>query len=134
MTNVLQGVTAKLERLPRNVIDDATRRFIDIAEHEGGRVAGHQLTAEAHQRHVTDGTGAVTMVGTPARFWAWRERGTRAHLIRAHTHEPLALSGHPVWGPVHHPGTEGRHAWTNTCERAAREIGPLVERALGALT
>lgn len=134
MTNVLQGVSAKLERLPATVIDDVTRHFIDIAEHEGGRVAGVQLTAEPHQRHAAGGSASVTMVGVPARYWAWRERGTRPHLIRAHGHEPLALPGHPVWGAVHHPGTHGHGAWTKTVNRAERELNPASVRALGALS
>ena len=134
MTNVLNGVTAKLERLPATVIDDEIRAFVVTAEHEGGRVKGQQLTAEPRQRHATGDTASVTMVGVPAGFWVWREQGIRPHLIRARGHEPLRLPGHPVWGPIHHPGVRGKQAWTKTVEIAEREIKLASERALGALS
>jgi len=122
VSNVLKGIGARIDQVPAEFIDTAIDIFVDSAERHGGRMMGRQLTAEAHHRHVAGGVASVTMVGVPARLWAWREGGTRPHIIRAHGDEPLALSGHPVWGPVRHPGIQPQHRWTAACVDAETRI------------
>ena len=130
-TNVLEGLTVKLTKLPATALDDVIKTFTKIAEAEGGKVGRYQLTAEASNRSITQGGASVTMSGTPSGFWVWREQGIRAHMIRPRRKKALAGGlGHPVWGAVLHPGVGGRGAWTKTVERVAKELQDAVESAL----
>jgi hypothetical protein len=134
--NVLDGLTARLSRVPAAFADEAAAVFTVAAEHNGGRMMGrYQLTATERKRYVYDQGCTLIMEGVPSGFWAWRETGTRPHTIlprrrrRRGSSRPRVLYGaglgHPV-ARVHHPGTRGRRAWTATVDQAA----PLIEKAL----
>jgi hypothetical protein len=132
VSNVINGLTVKLDKLPASALREVVKAFTKIAEQEGGRMKGrYQLTAEASEWQVSAGTASVTMKGTPSGFWVWKETGTRPHTIRPRRKKALAGDlGHPVWGAVHHPGTSGKKAWTKTVERAERELQDTVNAAL----
>ena len=131
MTNVVAGLTVRFQHLPVTVIDDVVKVFVKIAEQEGGRVGKYQLTAEAKDRAVSEGSASVTMVGTPPGFWVWRESGIRPHMIRPRRKKALAGGlSHPVWGAVQHPGVPGKQAWSKVAARAERELHDAVVAAL----
>ena len=82
------------------------------------------------------------MEGVPSGFWQWKESGTKAHVIRPKKRRrrrgkrsfkvpgPMGLPGHPVFGPVTHPGSSGARKWTKTVDEADEAIDALVRRAL----
>ena len=51
MTNVIEGLEARYENLPADLVDDAIRAFTVIAERNGGRMirGKYQLTAKADE-------------------------------------------------------------------------------------
>ncbi len=143
MTNIIDGLGAKFDHLPAEVIDDAIRTFVVIAERNGGKMirGKYQLTAKPTQRRVRVGQASVNMKAFPSGFWAWRETGTRPHTIAPRKKRrgkrkgwkpgPMGGSlGHPVWGPVVHPGVPAEYRWTKTVEEANAAISVLVQRAL----
>ena len=84
MTNVLDGLTAKLTHVPARYADEAAAVFTVYAERNGGRMLGrYQLTAAEKKRYVYDEGCTLIMEGVPSGFWTWRETGTRPHEIRA---------------------------------------------------
>ena len=53
VSNVLKGIGARIDRLPADLLDDAVKAFIVIAERHGGRMMGrYQLTAKEKGRRV----------------------------------------------------------------------------------
>ena len=83
------------------------------------------------------------MEGVPSGFWQWKETGTGAHEIRPKKRRrrrgkrnfavpgPMGgCLGHPVFGPVMHPGTSGSLKWTKTVDEADEAISDLIRRAL----
>ena len=101
----------------------------------GGR---YQLTAKVAKRYQRPGVAYAWMKGVPSGFWQWKETGTQAHLIAPRKKRrgrrkgwkpgPLGLPGHPVWGPVQHPGTNGARKWTKTVNEADAAIASIVQR------
>ena len=170
MTNVLDGLTAKLSRVPAAYADEAAALFTVIAERNGGLMirGRYQLTAAEKKRYVYDQGCTLIMEGIPSGFWVWKETGTSAHAIavrrrhkaktrgkrRGHGatrgHAPTFTGrparrkpkpkrppgrlyggyGHPVMGPVRHPGTSGRRAWTRTVTEATPKLAQALELAL----
>lgn len=59
-------------------------------------------------------TGPTTVVFRlgPTGFWVFGQYGSKPHLIAAKTAKRIkgASYGHPVRGPIHHPGSKGKHA------------------------
>jgi hypothetical protein len=146
VANVIEGLAKRLDNLSAEVADDAVRAFIVIAERNGGTMIGgkYQLTAKVAKRFDRPGSSWVLMEGVPSGFWAWRETGTRPHEIRPKrkrrgkrsTWTPGPMGGglgHPVWGPVIHPGVPGRMLWTKTCNEGDEMVGVLTRRALEEL-
>ena len=82
------------------------------------------------------------MTGVPSGSGRWKESGTGAHEIRPKKKRrrkgkrnysvpgPMGLPGHPVFGPVMHPGTSGSLKWTKTVDEADAAITGLIQRAL----
>lgn len=147
MTNAIEGLEARLNDLPADLVDDAIRVFTTIAERNGGKMirGKYQLTAKVKKRYNTPGGAWVLMVGVPSGFWTWRETGTASHEIRPKkrrrgkrsgwTPGPMggglnAAVGHPIWGPVTHPGIAAPLLWTKTCKEADVAIEELTRRAL----
>ncbi len=143
MTNVIDGLEARYEKLPAELVDDCIRSFVVIAERNGGKMirGKYQLTAKVKKRYDRPGSSFVIMAGVPSGFWTWRETGTGEHEIRPRkkrrgkrarwTPGPMGGDlGHPVWGPVIHPGATGQLAWTKTVNEADEAIGVLIRRAL----
>jgi hypothetical protein len=144
VTNALHGLTAALRRLPDSFADEAAELFTDIAERNGGRVMGYQLTADEKRRYVHAGGVTLIMVGTPAGFWTWRETGAKAHRIapkrrrrvkgrrkRRGGLQPRLGGGVGVqYGPVRHPGFAGRRLWTRTVEQATSAMAQAAQQAL----
>jgi len=145
MTNVIDGLSKRLDQLPVEVLEDAIKAFQVIAERHGGKMirGKYQLTAKPVKRQVRGGVASVLMEGAPSGFWQWKESGTKAHVIRPKSKKrrkrkgkrsfsvpgPMGLPGHPVFGPVTHPGTTGSLKWTKTVDEADEAIGVLLERA-----
>ena len=151
--NVLDGLSTALARMPASYATEAVKAFKALAEANGGTMMGrYQLTAKEKKRYVRDTQCTLIMQGVPAGFWVWKETGTKPHTIavrgRGRTKgaaakvkvkrrrgktvgrgKQPALYGagwdHPVAGPVHHPGTSGRRAWTRT----VAEAGPVLRQA-----
>lgn len=128
--NVVTPYLARLEQLPADYIDEAVGIFIRAAERNGGRMMGrYQLTASEGRRTVSPEGGSVTMNGTPAGFWTWRETGVKPHTIGPRRKRAMAGGlGHPIRGDVLHPGYPGQHRWTRTVQQATAEIGQLGEQ------
>jgi len=151
--NVLDGLTAAFSRMPAAYATESAKAFKQIAEANGGTMMGrYQLTAKEKKRYVRDTQCTLIMQGVPAGFWVWKETGTKPHTIAVRTRRRTkgaapkvkvkrrrgrtvgrgkqpALYGagwdHPVAGPVQHPGTSGRRAWTRTVAEAT----PILRRA-----
>jgi hypothetical protein len=139
MTNIIKGLAKRIDNVPVELLDDAIKVFVDIAERNGGKMMGgrYQLTAKPDKLRVRGEQASVLMKGVPSGFWVWRETGTGEHTIRPKRRKkrgwkpgPLGLPGHPVWGPVIHPGTAGQLRWTKTVDQAAKAIDDLVERGV----
>lgn len=126
--NVITPYLARIRDVPAAYIDEAIATFTQVANRLGGTVMGYQLTAREENRRVTPEGASVTVFGSPAGFWTWRETGARPHTIRPRGKRALAGAlRHPVMGPVVHPGFAGRQAWTRTVEAATAEINALAE-------
>lgn len=127
--NVITPYLARMKDLPAAYIDEAVAVFTRIAEHNGGTMMGrYQLTAVEKSRKVTPDGASVLMYGSPAGFWTWRESGASGHTIRPRRKLALAGAlGHPVRGPVRHPGFGGQQAWTRTVAQAEEEISDALD-------
>lgn len=126
--NVITPYLARLSDLPAAYIDEAAATFTRIAERNGGTMMGrYQLTAAEESRRVTPDGASIMMYGSPAGFWTWKESGASAHTIRPRRKKALAGGlGHPVRGPVRHPGFAGQEAWTRTVAQAEEEISTVL--------
>lgn len=122
----LKGVAARLEQLPRVVIDDALEAFADIVRAEVTKAIGSD-TMRLHVRggrrvpvriEVTGtvrGSGASVdafVNGKPAGIWVWLEDGTKAHLEGKGRTLAAPSYDHPVKGPIRHPGSTGKRVWS----------------------
>ena len=142
MTNVIDGLSKRLDDLPADVVEDAVKAFTLIAERNGGKMmrGKYQLTAKPGRVERRGEMASVMMKGVPSGFWEWKESGTGSHVIRPKKKRrrkgrfkvpgPMGLPGHPVFGPVTHPGTTGSLKWTKTVDQADDVIADIVERAL----
>jgi hypothetical protein len=150
--NVLLDLVEALQRLPAAVVDETSKRFVQIAEEEAGRAGmrsispgkygPYPLTAKLKSVRASDVGAEMTFVGYPVAFWVWAEEGTRAHMIRPRSrfsesekgNYRAAMSGglgHPITASVRHPGQRGRAAWTHTVDRVDNEFGNIVDDAAG---
>ena len=83
MTNVIEGLAKRIDNVPVELLDDAIRAFVVIAERNGGKMMGgsYQLTAKVAKRYQRPGVAYAWMKGVPSGFWQWKETGTQAHVI-----------------------------------------------------
>ena len=83
MTNVIEGLSKRIDDVPAELLDDAIRVFTVIAERNGGKMirGRYQLTAKVAKRYHRPGVAYAWMKGVPSGFWQWKETGTQAHLI-----------------------------------------------------
>ena len=66
----------------------------------------------------------------PASYWSWREYGIEAHPIRPKAKRAMAGAlGHPITGPVRHPGVPARESWSEAMDDVAAAYPKLVDRA-----
>lgn len=149
MTTSLTGVAAKLERLPKEIVDAALARFDVLAKESAARVIGsgtmriharggkrYPVTMRTKSKVYDRGDTTVAFVnGTPAGPWVWLEDGTRPHEIgRPRRGQVIFLQGerfaHPIRGPIVHPGSRGRQAWTRAVAAFARESPDIAATAL----
>jgi hypothetical protein len=145
MGNVIEGLEARYDELPADLVDDCIRAFTLIAERNGGTMirGKYQLTAKVKKRFDRKGSSFVIMAGVPSGFWTWKETGTAEHTIKPKKRrrggkkragwKPGPLGGdlgHYVWGPVIHKGAKGRLAWTKTVEQADVVIRELTAKAI----
>lgn len=133
MPTSLTGIAAKLERLPADIVEAATKRFDEIATASAGRVVGHGGTMMMHTgrgRRATklgtkpSGSGETVVIhAVPGGAWRWIEDGTRGHRIGS---RKRFLKGagfpHPVRGPVRHPGSRGARAWSRAVDEFRGEF------------
>lgn len=128
MATPLTGVAARIADLPFAITEAAVTRFDEIAKESASRVVGGGATMRMHGRRgkrvpIKLGTrwnrsgNSVFINGTPAGPWVWIESGTRPHEVgRPRRGTVTYLKGptydHPVKGPVMHPGSTGRRAWS----------------------
>lgn len=145
MTNVLDGIGARIDNLPRDFLDRAIDVFVDIAVARGGTMRfkrkSYALTAKPTKRTVRGDYASVIMQGVPSGFWTWMETGVGEHpIIPRHVKQagwkPGPLAGdldQPVWGPVIHPGYTGQGRWTRTVVEADRAIRDLAVRGADRL-
>jgi hypothetical protein len=132
------AAAARLSGVERQIIQEAADRFEDIAKASVGRAVGGGGVWMLHgrggrRRSVTMGTKAtmgnsvVFIEGTPRAQWTWLEEGTKPHRVgRRTTFLKGAGYGHPVRGPIRHPGARGKRTWTQTVDTFRREYPDIV--------
>ena len=139
MTNVIDGLSKRLDDLPTDVLEDAITAFKLIAERNGGKMmrGKYQLTAKPGKRRVADGVASVVMEGVPSGFWVWKEFGTKQHEIRPKAKKRRRRKGKrsfKVPGPMgsarssgvrgggvnpgHHRRGSGRRRWSRPTTRS----------------
>jgi hypothetical protein len=120
-------LAADLERVPPRAVEEASkivkRGLTASAKAATGgdgrfsRAPWARLTVNVDVRAFT-GDEAVAEI-TPAKRsggpWRWIEDGTRPHPIGARKH--LRLGREWIIGPVQHPGSRGKQAWTEAVDR-----------------
>lgn len=136
MATALAGVAAKLEQLPAEIIRAATDRFEEIAKEAAGKVVGGGGVMRMHARggRIAVKMGTVAEIsgdsavirGTPTAQWTWIETGTKPHRVgRRRSFLSAPGYSHPVRGPVRHPGSTGRRAWTSAVTTFRSEFAEL---------
>lgn len=139
MTKPLAGVAAKLEQLPRVVVEDALAKFKEIALAEVTKAIG-STTMHMHVRRgrrvpvkfdvSTNLSGSGALVngyanGKPAAVWVWIEDGTKPHMEGKGRTLSAPTYDHPVKGPIHHPGTTGKQTWTKAIAEFRQQLPEL---------
>jgi len=148
MPSKLAGVAARLGQLPQGTVTEAVARFDVIARESAARVVGNggvmkmhlrgnrrlgvQLTTNV-QRTGSSGDSAFAFVeGLPRALWHWIELGTAGHAIgtRPRTFLKAPSYGHPIRGPIGHPGATGAGAWTRALADFGKEFPDVVIKNL----
>lgn len=95
-------------------------------------------------RPVSNGS-TCRIQGKPAGPWVWLDSGTSAHLIGVGRSRAAGRSRgkrgriyspdheHPVIGPIIHPGSPGKQAWTRVVERIEKILPAVYEREVSRL-
>lgn len=132
----LTALAARIRDSPRPAVAAAAEAVRDLALENARAAAGGDLLITGKHRGipldvtVTDMAqpdGArVRLAGTPSGPWTWIDTGTRPHTI------PRRRRGPKSRLRVHHPGTSGKHAWSNTVTAAgelvrAAALGVIIE-------
>lgn len=127
MSTPLTGVAARIAKLPFDITEAAVTRFDEVAKESASRVVGAGATMRLHGRRGrrvpvklrtrSNRSGdSVYINGSPAGPWVWIESGTKPHEIGRRRRGVTYLKGpryaHPIKGPIIHPGSTGRRAWT----------------------
>jgi hypothetical protein len=120
VTNVLDGLSARLTNVPAAYADEAAATFQEVAERLGGKMMGrYQLTIREQRRYVYAEGCTLILYGSPAGFWVWRESGAAAHAITAKPRRKAKTKGQRRGTGGARPG----HAPTFTGRRAKRRKG-----------
>lgn len=142
MSQPYTAAAARLAGAEKAILEAAAERFDVIATESAARVVGNGGTMRIHGRggrrpaakmatRSEISGDALIVSGTPAGPWVWIQSGTRPHQIgRPGRGGPRFLKAstyaHPVIGPVPHPGSTGRQAWTRAVETFRNEYPELV--------
>ncbi len=105
-------------KLVKKLADDEARRATGDGDMHGKKRRAIKLRARDKGIRPVEGGRSILILGQPAGPWVWVDTGTDAHAIRRRKRGPMRKM------VVHHPGTRGKHAWSNVIERA----GELVPR------
>jgi hypothetical protein len=158
VATTLKGLSLKLDKLPARVVADASARFVVLAEASAARAMHGSNVMSMHtskgrqpavltvrvKAHDDGPSGArAFLYATPPGVWSWLESGTQPHLIgkgkvrgrgakRKMTNTFLkgAAFEHPVRGPVLHPGTHGKQAWSRAVAEFRVQSHELAVKAL----
>lgn len=143
MPEPFTAAAAALSGVERKILDEAADRFQQIARESAARVVGYGGTMHVHGRGgrrrpvkltttAKPGHSAVFIEGVPAGMWRWIEDGTQPHQIpkRVSKKKPRFLKGdsygHPIRGPIMHPGSRGQNAWTKAVNTFRAEYPDIV--------
>ena len=105
-------------KLVKKLADDEARRATGDGDMHGKKRRAIKLRARDKGIRPVEGGRAILILGQPAGPWVWINTGTSSHQIRRRKKGPMRKM------TVHHPGTRGKHAWSNVIDRA----GELVPR------
>ena len=105
-------------KLVKRLADDEARRATGDGDMHGKKRRAIKLRSRDKGVRPIEGGRAILILGQPAGPWVWINTGTDAHAIRRRKKGPMRKM------TVHHPGTRGKHAWSNVIDRA----GELVPR------
>lgn len=143
MTTNLTGVAARLEKLPRVIVDDAMKAFEKTAMDQVVRAIGSE-TMHMHTRRgrrpvklsvVTNVSGSGALIngfanGRPSGVWTWLESGTKPHQEGRGSYLKAPNYGHPIKGPIEHHGSRGKRTWTKAIAEFEREFPDLALKDL----
>jgi hypothetical protein len=137
----LRRVAAELAAAPARAARDTAAAGRTAADREGARWAPRGIKTGGGRRRLTatatvTGGGravAVTIAGDPAYGWGWAQDGTTPHRVGDRSDVLYGGYGHPVRGPVRHPGARGARVWDRardaTATEARRAWAATVDRA-----
>lgn len=142
MPEPFTAAAARLSGVDRKILEQAADRFDEVAREAAARVVGYGGVMHLHGRRgrripvkMTTkskvGNEVLFIDGVPKGIWIWLEDGTKAHRIpKGRRRKPKFLKapsyGHPVRGPIMHPGSTGRRAWTRAVETFRTEYHDIV--------
>ena len=154
----LSATIQRVTNLPTTAMVSAVMAVKEVARTEAVRVAGsdRRLSNARGTMNVRDQTkgGTAIITAVPPHLWQWMTKGTRPHVIgfgrassrgnrnytKAMTHakrtggrtlrQRLLINGDWVTGPVFHPGTPGKNAWTNVVIRSKPVVTRIFADAL----
>src|SRR5262245_41309511 len=151
MPSKLVGVAARLGNLPQGTVTEAVARFDILARESAARVVGNGGVMRMHtrggkrpaielrtelQRSGNFGDSAFAFVeGLPRAQWRWIEDGTQPHAVGFRrggrsTYLKAPNYGHPIRGPISHPGSTGAGAWTRALTEFGKEFPEVVIKNL----
>lgn len=132
----LKGVAAKLEQLPRTIVEEAVKRFDEAAKAAAARALHGSTTMNLHTRkgrrpvkmgtksNLTGSGAHVTVFinGTPSAQWRWLEDGTKGHQEGKGRTLAAPSYSHPIKGPISHPGSKGQKVWTRAINDFNKDV------------
>jgi hypothetical protein len=137
MAEPFSRAAARLSGAEHKILELAATRFEELATESASRVVGGGAVMNMHTRRgrvpVKLGVRAnvsgesVFVTAFPQAQWRWIEEGTKPHSVgRGGRFLSAPRYGHPVRGPISHPGSKGQRAWTRTVTAFRAEYPDIV--------
>lgn len=138
MPEPFTAAAARLSGVDTKILQEAADRFEEVAREAVSRVVGGGGTMRVHGRGGKRRAVKLTtksnisgdsmfVNGIPKGMWVWVEDGTRPHSIgRKGRFLSAPRYGHPVMGPIRHPGSNGQHAWTKAVNEFRQQYPDIV--------